>query len=607
VSTGLEFLCSINAGNIFSTDAESDAKMHSEHTATIHWHDWTDDAFLKAKTESKPILLDISAVWCHWCHRLDHDTYSVPEIAEYIETNFVPIRVDTDKRPDINRRYNLGGWPTTAFLTPDGRVIGGGTYFPPEQMRQLLRDVKSSWQKTQGSTISEIETPESESKSVEDLSSDIVEEIVGEIANNFDPIYGGFGSQPKFPHTEALELALARYHYTGNREYLKIVAITLKNTASGGLYDSKMGGFFRYSTVRDWSIPHYEKMSEDNAKWLQLFLHAFEATGEAFYAEIARGIIEYVNAWLSDQESGCFFGSQDADEEYYRLTKAERLKLKPPFVDKQIYTNWNSMMISSYLDASFTLSDLSLREFALKSLDRLLNLNYKKGEGVYHFHDGQPRLPNQLMDQATTCNTLYRAYEATGDERYFQLAEEIIQIASTQLYDKDHGGFFDTVVNPTAQGLLGKHVKPLDENSITARALTKLYHMAGKERYRKQAEETLKPFSEVYPNFGFMSAEYGLAVDSFLNEPTIIQIVGDITQPETRGLLTEANRVYEPRKVIKVLNPEKDSDTITSSGFRITDQSTAYICVGRACTAPITEPRKIAPELSNMLASQANK
>ena len=456
--------------------------MEQPHTSKIHWQDWTDDAFRRAKSENKPVLLDISAVWCHWCHRLDQDTYSVSDIAEYIEANFVPIRVDTDKRPDINRRYNLGGWPTTAFLTPDGRVIGGGTYFPPEQMRQVLRDIRSTWQKSRGEASPHFETPEPEKIPVGELSDSIVDEIVGEVANNFDPIYGGFGSQPKFPCTEALELALMKYHYTGNREFLRIVTVTLNNVGKSGMYDREMGGFFRYSTVRDWSIPHFEKMCEDNAKWLQLYVHAYEATGETLYAEIVKGIVDYVNTWLSDQENGGFYGSQDADEEYYKLTRTERLKLKPPYIDKHIYTNWNAMMISSYLDASVILGDPSVRDFALKSLDRLLQLNYKKGEGMFHFHDGQPHLPNQLADQTTTANTLSHSYESTGDEKYLNTAKEIMQVAETKLYDSEHGGFFDTVTDPTAPGFLSKPAKPLEENSTATLRTTETSPFDGRSK-----------------------------------------------------------------------------------------------------------------------------
>lgn len=578
--------------------------MEAKKSPKISWLDWTDEAFDRAKGENKPVLLDISAVWCHWCHRLDQDTYSVPEIADYVERNFIPIRVDTDKRPDINRRYNMGGWPTTAFLAPDGHVIGGGTYFPPEQMRQVLRDVKSSWEKLQGKPAPELEMPQPENIPIGQLSPSIVDEILGEIANNFDPIYGGFGSQPKFPNTEAHELALSKYHYSGNREFLRFAAVTLQNVGRSGTYDKEMGGFFRYSTLRDWSVPHFEKMCEDNAKWLQLYLHAYQITGEPFYADISKGIIDYVNTWLSDQENGCFYGSQDADEEYYKLSKSERAKLKPPFIDKHIYTNWNAMITSAYLEASFTLGELSAREFGLKSLRRLLTLNYKPGEGMYHYHDGQPQLQNQLADQVQTAKMLCYAYECTADRKFLGLAEELMQIAERKLYDSEHGGFFDTVVDSNAPGFLSKPAKPLEENSAAALVLTKLFHLTGNETYHEQAEGTLKRFVEIYPQFGFMAAEYASAVDTFLNEPTTVRILGSLEKPGTKGLLAEAHRVYEPRKIIQVLDPKKDYETIAALGFPNTEQPTAYICVGTACTAPIIEPKQIGPEVGKMVAAQ---
>ena len=164
-----------------------------------YWLDWTDEAFERAKHENKPVLLDISAVWCHWCHRLDQDTYSVPDIAEYIQANFIPIRVDTDNRPDINRRYNMGGWPTTAFLTPDGRVIGGGTYFPPDQMRQVFRDVKSFWEKSQGKPPAE--TPPAEPESIPDgqLSTISLTKYLGKSPTILTPSTAASGRNPNFP------------------------------------------------------------------------------------------------------------------------------------------------------------------------------------------------------------------------------------------------------------------------------------------------------------------------------------------------------------------------------------------------------------------------
>jgi uncharacterized protein YyaL (SSP411 family) len=290
---------------------------------------------------------------------------------------------------------------------------------------------------------------------------------------------------------------LLKYHYSGNREFLGIVSVTLRKVGRSGTYDKETGGFFRYFTLRDWSVPHFEKMCEDNAKWLQLYLHAYQATGEGAYCDIAKGIIDYVNTWLSDRQNGCFYGSQDADEEYYKHSKTERSTLTEPYVDKHIYTNWNAMMITVYLEASYMFADMPLRDFAFKSLERLLSLNYKPAEGMYHFHDGRPRLPNQLADQALTTRALCTAYECTGDGRYLKLAEEIMAFATTSLYDSEHGAFFDTTVSPNAPGFLSKPAKPLHENSVAARVLSKLYHLTGKDKYRKQAEETLKRFVQI--------------------------------------------------------------------------------------------------------------
>ena len=348
-------------------------------------------------------------------------------------------------------------------------------------------------------------------------------------------------------------------------------------------------------------------MSEDNAKWLRLYIHAYQATNESIYAEIAQGIAGYLKTWLSDQQNGCFYGSQDADEEYYSRSKAERANLTPPFIDRHVYTDWNAMLISAYLEASSVLMDMSTRDFALKSLLRLLTLNYKRGEGMFHFNDGQPHLQNQLSDQAQTVNTLLGAYETTGETEFLRMAQELMDTAVRKLFDFEHGGFFDTVVDPNAPGFLSKPTKPLDENSIAARVLTRLCYLTGKDNYRKMADDTLKRFVEIYPQFGFMAADYALAVDAFLHEPTIIRIIGSSEKEQTQGLLIEAHRNYEPRKIIQILDPQKDQNAITALGYPISETPTAFICVGRACTAPIIEPQQVAVELNRMLQSQLRK
>lgn len=586
--------------------------MTSQHTTLVNWLDWGPEAFERAKRDNKPILLDISAAWCHWCHRLDEDTYSNPEVAVLINAQFIPVRVDTDRRPDINRRYNMGGWLTTAFLTPDGRVISGGTYIPPNNMKMILREVVEHWNRNKGLASTQVGEPVGElgeEREIKkgDLSSDIVTDLIGEIANNFDPIYGGFGSAPKFPQTGALELALARYHYTRNRELLGIVTTTLDSMAAGGIHDHEMGGFFRYSTSRDWSVPHYEKMSEDNARLLKLYLTAFQATGIQRYREVALDIIGYINSTLSDEAHGGFFGSQDADEEYYKLSKPERLRVKAPSVDRTLYTNWNAMMSSAYLLASFVLDLPDLSHVALRTLDRLLEVSYQRDGGMCHYYDGQPHLYGLLADQIQMASALIDAFEASGESKYLASAEDTVSVALRTLYDREVGGFYDATVNPDAPGFLKRPAKPLDENSAAVYTLLKLYHLTDKEEYRQRAGETLRAFADVYPPYGIMAAEYGLAVGFYLQEPSQFRIVGSLNDPRTRMLLAESWRLYDPMKVVQVLDPRTDFENISKLGYLISDTPTAYICIGQTCTAPIRDPTDIRAQVARLVEARPKR
>jgi len=285
----------------------------------IQWLEWSKESFEKARAEGKPILLDIKGSWCHWCHVMDDTSYSDPAIVDALNKKFVPIRVDTDKRPDVNRRYNMGGWPTTAFLDGEGKIITGGTYIPPEQLREVIRSVLDLYAKNKGKVRSKLEPPRIPRATTDPLTESIPKDIATSIAVNFDIDYGGFGFEPKFPQTDSLELALVRYRYHGEKEMLTVVNRTLEKMGKGGLYDHVEDGFFRYSTTRDWTIPHFEKMAEDNARLLATYLKAYQITGNPFFKEKAEGILRYVQSKLADLEKGGFYGSQDADEEYYKL------------------------------------------------------------------------------------------------------------------------------------------------------------------------------------------------------------------------------------------------------------------------------------------------
>jgi uncharacterized protein YyaL (SSP411 family) len=300
----------------------------------IDWHEWGEPAFARAKSEDKPILLDIGAVWCHWCHVIDRESYENVEIAKIINEHFVPVKVDRDERPDVDSRYQAaisaisgqGGWPLTGFLLPDGKPFFGGTYFPPEDQmgrpgfRRLLLAVADSYrnkraelERAANSLSDAVAQAELFTGARADFDLSIVDAQIKSITQLFDIKNGGFGRAPKFPHASAIDLILERYQQTKEKHLLAMAETTLEKMARGGVYDQLAGGFHRYSVDERWLVPHFEKMSYDNSELLKNYLRGWQVTQNPFLRETAEGIIGWVNEVLSDQENGGFYASQDAD------------------------------------------------------------------------------------------------------------------------------------------------------------------------------------------------------------------------------------------------------------------------------------------------------
>jgi uncharacterized protein len=300
----------------------------------IDWYEWGESAFGRAKREDKPILLDIGAVWCHWCHVIDRESYENPDTAKIINEHFVPVKVDRDERPDVDSRYQSaisaisgqGGWPLTGFLMPDGRPFFGGTYFPPEDMggrpsfRRVLLAVAEAYKnkreellKTADQLSEAVAKAEVFTGARGQFDPEVVDAQISSMTQLFDLRNGGFGKAPKFPHASVVDLLLERYRQTGEKHLLAMAETTLEKMAKGGVYDQLAGGFHRYSVDERWLVPHFEKMSYDNSELLKNYLHGWQATENPLLRETAEGIIGWVNEVLSDQQRGGFYASQDAD------------------------------------------------------------------------------------------------------------------------------------------------------------------------------------------------------------------------------------------------------------------------------------------------------
>jgi uncharacterized protein YyaL (SSP411 family) len=312
----------------------SSAYLRSAMHQPIQWHEWGEEAFAVAQRENKPILLDIGAVWCHWCHVMDRESYDDPEVAQIVNERFIAVKVDRDERPDIDSRYQVaissisgqGGWPLTAFLTPDGKPFYGGTYFPPNDLygrpsfKRVLLAISDAYREKNGEVVEQAKMVESAISQAEsfagrsaEFSPRVIDAIVKSILGMFDPTNGGFGSAPKFPHPAALDLLIDQYARSGDEQLRNAFVTTLEKMARGGVYDQLAGGFHRYSVDEHWVVPHFEKMCYDNSELLKNYVHAYQATGSEFFASVARDIIRWMDEWLSDREHGGFYASQDAD------------------------------------------------------------------------------------------------------------------------------------------------------------------------------------------------------------------------------------------------------------------------------------------------------
>ncbi len=692
-----------------SLSQASSAYLRSAMHQPVDWREWDESAFSKAREEDKPILLDIGAVWCHWCHVMDRESYENPATADLINEHFVAVKVDRDERPDVDTRYQAavaaisgqGGWPLTAFLTPDGRPFFGGTYFPPDDrhgrpsFRRVLLTMAEAFEKRRGevdesagSVMKAIEHNEGFSGRAGNPGPELVAKLVEAVLKQFDPRSGGFGSQPKFPHSAAIDLlidAASRVSVGARAEGVDAARtaarVTLEKMAKGGIYDHLAGGFHRYSVDERWVVPHFEKMAYDNSELLKNYVHAFQTFVEPDFARVAREIVGWMDNVLSDGTKGGFYASQDADfsldddGDYFTWTRDEaaevlspaelavagafyeiaevgnmhhnpaknvlhingtidrvtrtakvtreeaqrllaeakrkmyeaRLKRPTPYVDKTLYTAWNAMCISAYLEAGRVLEIEGAREFALKSLDRALGASWDKHSGVTHviaYGEGgvkKDSVPGILDDYVFLGHAALDAFEATGELRYYTAAEEIADSVLQRFYDRAGCAFFDT--DATAEeslriGALSARRKPLQDsptpagNPVAAALLLRLEGLNGREDYMVTAQETLETFAGIVEHFGLHAATYGIALQRMLQRPIQVCVIGD--DLEARRLEAVALARFAINKSVIRLKrdqlshlPPALSETLPHLPELQQTGSFAVVCSGNRCQPPV--------------------
>jgi uncharacterized protein YyaL (SSP411 family) len=558
--------------------SENESEFHfsprANRAAEIEWRPWSEKAFEEARRLNRPILLSISAVWCHWCHVMDETTYSHAGVIDLINREYLPIRVDNDVRPDINQRYNMGGWPTTAFLTSSGDILTGGTYMPPDQMADSLSRVASYYRTHQPEIASRVlearkRAGSGAALSAGQLGEGMVDSILGAVKNAYDPEYGGFGNAPKFPQTDALLLLLEQAQIRSEGELRQMAVHTLERMAGGGTYDHVEGGFFRYSTTQDWSVPHFEKMLEDHAGLVG-------AVALAGMDDLLDSTTRYLDTVLRDPKTGLYAGSQDADEHYYSLDSDERGPGNAPYIDRRVYTSWNAALGVTYLDASVRCDRPELHDRAARLLDRLFRDRYKRGEGLIHTESAD----GQLGDQVWGLLAAVRGHQAGMGERWLPTAIDIAQHLEERYADRDLGGYFDHAGGDQL-GRLGDRIKPLGENSVAAIALVELDLLTGAPDmpYLARARRTLESVAGLPRQYGLMAAVFARALD----------------------------RQRQPIKV-STGNPELARTAMLAHPYVVIEPNgdkRAVVCVGTICLAPVSTPIAVGEALQEAVRARA--
>jgi len=668
----------------------------------VHWQPWGEAAFARALREDRPLLVDIGAVWCHWCHVMDRESYDNPEVAALINELFVPVKVDRDERPDVDARYQRavqlltgqGGWPLTAFLTPAGEVFYGGTYFPPTDGKgrpgfaRVLREIARVWREERGQAqeaargIQERLTTYSRAEAEEgDLQPTLLEETAEELARSFDFRYGGFGTAPKFPNAGVLDLLIDEWLDGGTPWTRRMFEETLVAMAQGGIHDQLGGGFHRYATDERWIIPHFEKMAYDNGPLLATYARAWAVTGEARFRTVCDGIIDQYLAVAPELlAAGGFPASQDADAgadddgDYWTWTRAEllaavggderragmaalhwgledghgKMHLDPtrhvlweavpparvavrfgvaegearvelaaarrqllaarnarprPYVDVTQYSGWVALVTAGFLVAARYTGREDARELGLRALDRLLAAA-GAGRAVPH-RASDPGSGELLEDQAFLVQAVLDAFELTQQPHYLahartqaealraRFASEGVAEGTAALRDRPAGG--GEAARPLTMPQLSITDSPTSAGNATAAlSLLRLAELTGEAHFRDQGIAVLRAFAGAAARLGSAAATYVRATGWATRDPVQVVIVG--RAGAGRELLDVALATYRPRLTVRWLDADSLETQLLPPHLAAMVDATyprAYVCVGRACHAPLSTPGEL--------------
>lgn len=590
------------------TTTGTPAQSHqSAHKSPVAWRDWSNDIFKIAQQEKKLVLLDLEAVWCHWCHVMDEKTYSNPEIARLMNAKYIAVKVDQDSRPDLSNKYEEYGWPATIIFNSDGKELSKRSgYIEAVEMKKLLLKLVANPNKPEEDYSTSVEY-----SSHDALPEAVRKDLVTRHVEGYDEKNAGWGTNHKFLDWDSLEYSLVRAR-EGDKDAEKRARETL--AAHVKLIDPVWGGVYQYSTYGDWDHAHFEKIMQSQAENLRIYALAAMVLGNREYLERAEKIESYLRNFLQSPE-GAFYTSQDADlkpgehsKEYFLLDDKGRRAQGIPRVDKHMYARENGWAINGLV----TLYMASGKDDYLKEAVRAtewVEANRALPDGGFR-HDEADKGGPFLGDTLAMGRAYLSLYQATADRKWLNKAESAANFIEKHFSNKivesmtnqSPGDMKDS--SPRTAGYLTSEAKPkvvprpdplLEENQKLVQFANLLFHYTGQEKYQAMAKQSMRYLSSpaILDKRQILVAGTLLADHDLTHTPAHITVVGSKQDPEARALYMAAIR--SPRVYRRIDWLDKKEGTLPNLDVDFPDlpKPAAFVCLGNRCSSPAYQPEQV--------------
>jgi uncharacterized protein len=554
----------------------------------LPWQPWSDAAFAQARAEHKFVLLDLEAVWCHWCHVMDDNTYRDPIVRRLLEEKYILVKVDQDSRPDISNRYEDYGWPATVVFAGDGsEIVKRQGYIPPRPMASLLQAIIDD--PSPGPSVEKEAAFEPAETSA--LTPELLKRVEASYEAQYDKQSSGWGFGHKYLDSDSVEYGM-RLAAGGDPVYAKRVADTLHQAAA--LIDPVWGGMYQYSVDGNWTEPHFEKLISIQSQALHIYSLAYAQEQRPEYLDAARSIRTYVSAFLSDPATGVFFVSQDADlhdgEEnasYFKLDDPQRRAEGIPRVDNHVYARENGWMIAALCDFYAATGDVTALAQAQRAAQWMGSHRALAGGGFRH--DDVDAAGPYLGDTLAMGEAFLALYNVTGDRSDLEAAEGAEQFIAAHFAPVSVGSGFVTSARGT-DSAYPPHPER-DENSALVRFSAALALAAGDARFQKTADEAMRYLAARSNALRPLSAPILLANQDAVQPPLHVTVVGSARDAAFAALHEAALRSIHSHELIETRDPADPQPTAIA--YPVLNRPALFLCTARACSSPTFRPEDV--------------